>query len=129
MKGNHGINLSEEILRQGLAFVYESKDGKFPHPDGKEGYMKLMHEAQYVEMAFFNSHRSSNVSYTGKRKAKVGMWKSGTSLETPAQYKKRIRQGTALETADDVLEEDEEEEEVSLFRRGLGTLRNMFKKR
>ena len=56
MKGNHGINLSEEILRQGLAFVYESKDGKFPHPDGKEGYMKLMHEAQYVEVAFFNSH-------------------------------------------------------------------------
>ena len=55
------------------------------------------------------------------------MWKNGTSLETPAQYKKRIRQGTALETADDVLEEDEEEE--SLFRRGLGTLRNMFKKR
>jgi hypothetical protein len=43
------------------------------------------------------------------------MWKHGTSLETPAQYKKRTKQGVPPETADDALEEDEEAE--SWFRR------------
>lgn len=38
------------------------------------------------------------------------MWKYGTSFETPAQYKKRTKQGVSSETADDALEEDEEAE-------------------
>lgn len=41
-----GTNLSEEILRQGWAFVYESQGGEFPHPDKKKGYMELMSKAQ-----------------------------------------------------------------------------------
>lgn len=40
-----GTNLSEEILRQGWAFVYESQ-GEFPHPDKKKGYQELMNKAQ-----------------------------------------------------------------------------------
>jgi len=46
----------------------------------------------------------------GKRKAKVGMWRNGTSLETPGQYKKRSKQGVAPEITDDVGEASEEEE-------------------
>ena len=45
----------------------------------------------------------------GERKAKVGMWKNGTSLETPGHYKRRAKQGVAPESADDVVEASEEE--------------------
>jgi len=86
--GTRGTNLSEETIRQGWAFVYESESGEFPHPDKREGYLKLMDEAQ---------------------KAKVGMWRKGTSLETPGQYKKRTKQGVAPETTDEVVEASEEE--------------------
>lgn len=83
-----GTNLSEEIVRQGRAFVYESQ-GEFPHPDKKKGYLELMNEAQ---------------------EAKVGMWKNGTSLETPGQYKKRKKEGFVPdEVAEDVTETSEEE--------------------
>ena len=44
--GIRGTNLSEEIIRQGWAFVYESESGEFPHPDKRVGYLKLMDEAQ-----------------------------------------------------------------------------------
>ncbi|KAF9784412.1 SNase-domain-containing protein [Thelephora terrestris] len=94
--GNRGTNLSEEIIRRGWAFVYESTAGEFPHPEKREGYLTLMAEAQ---------------------KAKVGMWKHGTSLETPAQYKKRTKQGIPPETTDS--DSDENEEEASWFRRSL----------
>jgi len=88
--GIRGTNLSEEIIRQGWAFVYESESGEFPHPDKRGGYLKLMDEAQ---------------------KARVGMWGDGTSLETPGQYKKRTKQGVvAPEITDDVVEASEEEE-------------------
>lgn len=46
----------------------------------------------------------------GKRKVKVGMWRKGTSLETPGQYKKRTKQGAAPEATDEVMEASEEEE-------------------
>jgi len=44
--GTRGTNLSEEIIRQGWAFVYESGSGEFPHPDKRERYLKLMETAQ-----------------------------------------------------------------------------------
>ena len=44
--GTRGTNLSEETIRRGWAFVYESESGEFPHPDKREGYLKLMDEAQ-----------------------------------------------------------------------------------
>ena len=47
--------------------------------------------------------------FTLKRRAKVGMWGGGTSLETPGQYKKRAKQGIAPEITDDVVEATEEE--------------------
>lgn len=53
LTGNRGTNLSEEIIRQGWAFVYEPETGEFPHPNKREGYLKLMDEAQYVTMAVF----------------------------------------------------------------------------
>lgn len=37
------------------------------------------------------------------------MWKNGTSLETPGQYKKRTKQGATSEITDDVVEAGEEE--------------------
>jgi hypothetical protein len=40
-------------MRQGWAFVYESAGGVFPHPEKKEGYMKLMSEAECVQLPFF----------------------------------------------------------------------------
>lgn len=46
----------------------------------------------------------------GERKAKVGMWKNGTSLETPGQYKKRAKQGITAESTDDIVETSEDEE-------------------
>lgn len=46
----------------------------------------------------------------GKRKAGVGMWKNGASLETPRQYKKRAKQGVVPEITDDVVEAGEEEQ-------------------
>jgi len=48
LAGNRGTNLSEESVRRGWAFIYESGSGEFPHPEKREGYMKLMGEAQYV---------------------------------------------------------------------------------
>ena len=38
------------------------------------------------------------------------MWKSGTSLETPGQYKKRSKQGAVPENTDDVVETSAGEE-------------------
>lgn len=38
------------------------------------------------------------------------MWKNGTSLETPGQYKKRSKQGVVPEITDDVAETSEGEE-------------------
>jgi len=102
LTGNRGTNLSEESVRQGWAFVYESEGGVFPHPDRKEGYLTLMKQAQ---------------------KAKVGMWKNGTSFETPGQYKKRTKQGAAPENPDDVVEASEER--GSWFRPRLG---NVFRR-
>jgi len=101
LTGNRGTNISEESLRQGWAFVYEPQEGVFPHPEKKEWYMKLMTEAQ---------------------KAKVGMWKRGTSLETPGQYKKR-KQGVAPGTTDSGSEELHEEE--SWFKQKL---KGLFRK-
>jgi hypothetical protein len=46
----------------------------------------------------------------GNRKEKVGIWRSGTSLETPGQYKKRTKQGVAPEITDGAVEANEEEE-------------------
>jgi len=89
LTGNRGTNLSEESVRQGWAFVYESESGEFPHPDKRAGYLSLMNEAQ---------------------KAKVGIWKNGTSLETPGQYKKRTKQGAVPENADDSVEASEEQD-------------------
>jgi hypothetical protein len=109
LTGNRGTNLSEEILRKGWAVVYESAGGVFPHPEKKEGYLKLMSEAQYATISTFHIHCSSGVPYMVKRKAKVGMWKHGTSLETPGQYKKRTKQGVPPETTDSASEESEEE--------------------
>jgi len=105
LTGNRGTNLSEESIRQGWSFVYESDAGEFPHPNKREGYLALMSEAQYVATfhSGFRSHRSTCLLH-GKRRAKVGMWKKGTSLETPGQYKKRSKQGVAPEIADDVVE-------------------------
>ena len=37
------------------------------------------------------------------------MWRGGTSLETPGQYKKRTKQGVVPEITDDVVEASEEE--------------------
>ena len=108
LTGNHGTNLSEEIVRQGWAFVYESESGEFPHPDKREGYLALMSEAQYVSTFF--SILIAHVYLHGKRRAKVGMWKKGTCLETPGQYKKRTKQGVAPENTDDVVEASEGEE-------------------
>ncbi|KAF9644599.1 staphylococcal nuclease [Thelephora ganbajun] len=88
LTGNRGTNLPEESIRRGWAFVYESESGVFPHPQKREGYLALMREAQ---------------------KAKVGMWKNGTSLETPGQYKKRTKQAVTPEISDDVVEASEEE--------------------
>jgi len=49
------------------------------------------------------------VILTRNRDAKLGMWKKGTSLETPGQYKKRAkREGEAPEIADDAAEAKEE---------------------
>lgn len=48
--------------------------------------------------------------FVRKRKAKVGMWRKGTSLETPGQYKKRAKQGVGPEVTDEVVEASEEEE-------------------
>ena len=110
LTGNCGTNLSEEIIRQGWAFVYESQGGEFPHPEKKEGYVKLMNEAQYVVIPIFHFRHSWGALRTVKRKAKVGMWKHGTSLETPGQYKKRKKQGIApdTDTTDNTPEESEE---------------------
>lgn len=38
------------------------------------------------------------------------MWRKGTSLETPGQYKKRAKQGVGPEVTDEVVEASEEEE-------------------
>ena len=51
--GNRGTNLSEESIRRGWAFVYESDAGEFPHPNKREGYLTLMDEAQYVTTPVF----------------------------------------------------------------------------
>lgn len=107
LTGNYGTNLSEEIVRQGWAFVYESPDGVFPHPEKRVGYVKLMSQAQCVIILVFHFHRSYGTSFTVKREVKAGMWKRGTSLETPAHYKKRAKQGFAPENTDTALEESE----------------------
>ena len=106
LTGNRGTNLSDESIRRGWAFVYESDAGEFPHPEKREGYLKLMSEAQYV----YAFPVLTMCLLYGKRRAKVGMWKSGTSLETPGQYKKRAKQGVAPENTDDTLETSEGEE-------------------
>jgi len=58
------------------------------------------------------------------QKAKVGMWKNGSPLETPGQYKKRTKQGIAPENTDSVVEAREGEE--SWFRQKL---ENVFGRR
>lgn len=55
-----------------------------------------------------------------KRKASVGMWKNGTSLETPGQYKRRTKQGVAPEIIDDIAEAGGDE--LSWFRLKLKTV-------
>ena len=107
LAGNRGTNLSEESIRQGWAFVYESEAGEFPHPNKRGGYLTLMDEAQYVT-GFFSSPMMYFLHV--KRKAKVGMWENGTSLETPGQYKKRAKQGVGPEGIDDVVDASEREE-------------------
>ena len=108
LTGNRGTNLLEESIRQGWAFVYESDAGEFPHPDKREGYLALMNKAQCVSIPF-SVLISHGVLHTRKRRARVGMWKNGTSLETPGQYKKRTKQGIAPENTDDAVGESEEE--------------------
>lgn len=58
LTGNRGTNLSEESIRRGWAFVYESEGGEFPHPYKREGYLTLMGEAQYVTAPTLHSRRS-----------------------------------------------------------------------
>jgi len=89
LTGNRGTNLVEESVRRGWALVYEPEGGVFPHPQKKERYLTLMREAQ---------------------RAKAGMWKNGTPLETPGQYKKRTKQGVAPENTDDIVEATDEQE-------------------
>jgi len=38
------------------------------------------------------------------------MWRKGTSLETPGQYKKRTKQGVVPEVTDEVVEASDEDE-------------------
>lgn len=121
LTGNRGTNLSEESVRQGWAFVYESEGGEFPHPDKREGYLALMEEAQYVTTPAFAFSPFMVCFLHGKRKAKVGMWKKGTLLETPGQYKKRTKQGVAPDSTNDA-----SEQEVSWFRLKL---KNVFGRR
>jgi hypothetical protein len=104
LTGNRGTNLSEESIRRGWAHVYESESGEFPHPNKREGYLTLMGEAQYV--TFFSFSPLMMDFLHRKRKAKVGIWKNGTSLETPGQYKKRTKQ---QENTDDMVGASEEE--------------------
>lgn len=123
LTGNRGTNLSEEIIRQGWAFVYEPESGVFPHPDKRDRYLKLMNEAQYVAISVFMLV-AHDVLLTRNRDVKVGIWKNGTSLETPGQYKKRTkREGGVPDITDDVMEASEEE--GSWFRLKL---KNVFRR-
>ena len=72
LTGNRGTNLSEEIVRQGWAFVYESAGGIFPHPEKKEGYMKLMNEAQYATISLFSLSPFTRFPLKGRRKLGCG---------------------------------------------------------
>ena len=73
--------------------------------------------------ARFRYYRSWRPFCTGKREAKVGMWKNGTSLETPGLYKKRKKEGFIPdEVTDDVTETGEGE---SWFTR----LKNILRRR
>ncbi|KAF9528817.1 hypothetical protein CPB83DRAFT_853783 [Crepidotus variabilis] len=64
----NGKSVAEEMLRAGWGVTYEQA-GALYGKIGKEGYMQLEKQA---------------------KKAKNGMWKNGTGIESPAEYKRRV---------------------------------------
>ncbi|KAJ8489389.1 hypothetical protein ONZ51_g2946 [Trametes cubensis] len=68
-----GKDLSLEMLRAGWAGVYEQTGGEYGR-SGLQEFLRVQKEAQ---------------------RAKRGMWKYGTQGETPAEYKKRYRDGAS----------------------------------
>jgi len=69
-------NLSLEMLRAGWAITYDQSGGVYGR-EGKEKYMEVEAKAQT------------------KRQ---GMWRHGTDLESPAEYKKRHKNAAKAET-------------------------------
>ncbi|KAJ3482873.1 hypothetical protein NLI96_g6680 [Meripilus lineatus] len=62
-----GKSIQEEMLRAGCAMVYEQAGAEYGDA-GKYAFLSLQDEAQ---------------------KARRGMWKRGTKIETPAEYKRK----------------------------------------
>ncbi|RPD65276.1 staphylococcal nuclease [Lentinus tigrinus ALCF2SS1-7] len=71
----HRTSVGPMMLRAGRAVLYDQKDAVYGE-DGVEQYKQAQEEAQ---------------------RHKRGIWKNGTDIETPAQYKRRVRGAQAKE--------------------------------
>ncbi|KAK7029461.1 putative endonuclease lcl3 [Paramarasmius palmivorus] len=80
-----GSSLAVEMLREGMAGVYEQAGAQYG-PGGKEEFLRIEAEA---------------------KAARRGMWKSGLSGETPAEYKRRYQEGKKVEKAEKAVEEEQ----------------------
>ncbi|KAK7032442.1 putative endonuclease lcl3 [Paramarasmius palmivorus] len=89
-----GSSLAVEMLREGMAGVYEQAGAQYG-PGGKEEFLRIEAEA---------------------KAARRGMWKSGLSGETPAEYKRRYQEGKKAEK----VEEEEQVPRKGLFSRLFG---------
>ena len=67
---------------------------------------------------------ANSLSLLPSRAARRGMWKYGTAVETPAQYKRRYAQGGIDVEAQSRGKAQAEENKVSWLRRILQSLRS-----
>ncbi|KAI0283522.1 hypothetical protein BC826DRAFT_1059767 [Russula brevipes] len=91
-------NLSLEMIRAGWGVAYEGA-GAVYGTWSKEMYLVAEAEAQA---------------------ARRGMWREGTAIESPAEYKKRLRMQKAVEPDSEDAEPEPEPEQVGLLSRIFG---------
>lgn len=90
-----GKSLSLEMLKAGWVTTYEQAGAEYGEW-GKDEFLRVEAEAKYEH---FTSWQLSIVIFSylpGNRAARRGMWKLGTSSETPAEYKRRHAQAEAV---------------------------------
>ena len=98
-------NLPLEMIREGWGVVYTKAGAVYGDLD-LETYLAAQADAQCV--SFLELVTSSTYS-ARVRAARRGIWHGGTNIETPAEYKKRIRSGER-KVEEDVEPEDQEPE-------------------